>query len=562
MSEETLETDISETPPADGKSLQYIEAEDLRKKKQLPKFPAYQLTLEDLQAWLNLLTMDQLPRVLIYLYRTMPIIVRQQVDPNADTNIDKVTGLDENDLKHWKLQDIRNNWIKPIHGGGGYRLDICDTANPNKKGKGSKLGECRFVIPDSEAEPIINLHELDMGKKENKAYINKLVAQGKLDKDCNVIETKANNDGAIVTAMKEAFAMAEKLNASQQAVFRKELGISDSSGKATTDVMLEMIKQNDPKKQMDQILTMVTALTTAMKSNAPVAAPQDNTAVLIKLMMDQNQQNMVLFTKMMDMQIESIKATANTKAQVNPGGVDPMDVVERMFSFADRINAYKNGQSEQLADDEPKTWQDKAFDIVEKVGTPLAMAWLQKQYSNAGPAMPQPGMPTAQFSPPQSALPKPQPNGVNTGAGRPYSPYGPGAPTAPQQTTPVQQEVPINPEVLPPNGTPQPQQEGVEVIQAIAAYGPMIAEKMVAGVKGYDFGEWVKNGFGITPIMIVKKYPAAQIVAMVKQHIPQFYQAVQHLGDEYITNWIDEFGRTEEILDRLDKEDDMEDSPL
>lgn len=567
MSEETAIDTEQQTEETNEQSLQFIAAEDLRKKKLLPKFPAWSITIEDLQKWLDLLTTDQLPRVLIYLYRTMPIIVRQQVDPNADTNIDKVSGIDENNLRNWKLKDVRNGWIKNSHGGGGYRLDICDTANPNKKGKGGKLGECRFVIPENEAEPIINLHELNMGAKENKAYINKLVAQGKIDKDYNVIETNRQNGNgdAAIAAMKEAFAMAEKLNASQQAVFKKEMGVSDASSKAMGDILTEIVKQNDPKKQMDQMLTMVTALTTAMKSTTPpVVSQPDNTTAILKLMMDQSQQNMQMFMKMMDMQIAAI---TNNKATATTNPSDPMDLMDRLMAVTDRMMQWREGKSDTVStEEEPKDWKDKLLDIGEKIATPLALSWLQKQYAQPTGVGIQSGLanPPAQFSPPHSALPKAQPNQTHVGAGRPYSPYAPGAqiaaPTTQQQ---IQPEPALNPEVV--GQVQQPQQtppQGVEVLQAIAAYGPMITEKMIAGVKGYDFGEWVKNGFGITPIMLVKKYPAEQILAMIKQQIPQFWEAVQHLGDEYVINWIDEFGRTEEILDKLDQEDDGESSPL
>jgi hypothetical protein len=504
-------------------------AEKIKDSVKFPKFPSRQVSVEVLQEWVNMLTIDMLPNLFIYVYRHFPIVVNQLADPDSKNNIEKLSGTTENG-KNEKLNDIYN-WIKREHGGGLFRLDIIDIAQPPKV---HRIGECRINIPMMEVDPILNLHTLDVENKENRAYVNKLIAQGKLHgRTKEVIEpSKGGPTTEVYGFMKDMLEMVKGMSQSQVDSLRKQLSANEgnSSNKDLQQIMIEVMKQNDPAK----LIGLINAITST-KSKESNGDSVNLQLVLIKMMELQSQANTAMMGFMMKM----------------------MDVFDKMLGAFERFTAMKGGKGNGDDDDRPKGIWDRVADIAERVAEPLSMVIANKMMmpsmvpGNGNGNQGQMGMTGtdnnagSRYTPPASALPNKQIAGT-----KPYNAYDPNTNRAAQQAAQRQANVvpqqQVNPQVV---NNPQQQQQTPltpqqELTQAIMMYGNMIMNALNSGMTGEKFAQWVVEGFGIQPIMSIRRFTLEQVMETVKS-IPEFWNAVSALGEEYIGNWIHEFATFE-----------------
>src|ERR1700690_2003125 len=92
-------------------------AEEMRAKRELPKKPGDVVSFHEMLDWLKLLTPEMQQRILLYIYRTEPLINRQLVDPQAANSIDVLSD---------GFNLLTEDYFINNHGGGKYKIIVFD----------------------------------------------------------------------------------------------------------------------------------------------------------------------------------------------------------------------------------------------------------------------------------------------------------------------------------------------------------------------------------------------------------------------------------------------------
>jgi hypothetical protein len=114
------------------------------------------------------------------------------------------------------------------------------------------------------------------------------------------------------------------------------------------------------------------------------------------------------------------------------------------------------------------------------------------------------------------------------------------------QLTPVA-EMPI----AQPAPAPQPQQldRMGQLKQVVIQYGPVIAQQINSRVRGCDFAANLEGVFGKTIWGQIAGYQPEEIVSTLNE-VVTFRQSVSSFSDAELRQWVEEFLRYEEILDK------------
>lgn len=520
------------------------EAEKLRIKRELPKPPGSVITrLKDLTDWIALLNDEMCERLMIYVYRHAPIINRQFVNPEADNNIDVISGDG--------VRNLSEEYFIERHGGGTYGLTIVDTDIVNRK-KGSKgFFDCRFSINQTQYPPKLDYREVDWTNDKNKGYFAWARAQRIVDNNGQLMEpgkkpdTNTNGGGTTnqpenaVAIMKATMDMVSKLNESQQRDLKRTIGGEDAVNKPMTELLIAKMKEDSPNNVMPLLTTLLPLM---MKQNTPVAPSGDGGFTAIATMMGTM---MTAFMKsssdtMMMMQ-ESNKNTMTllTTMFANQGkGEDSGEQFKQMVEIAKMIKGAPAPET---------TIGEKAIEALLGVASPIANIIQNVTAIKAGQiGMPQ-GTPTGGGNVRGNLLGNP----VQT-------------PVSAQQAPPSGTNVRANSQTLTEdfsNGstpTPGVSQSDQAIILTVQQYGGMILQALNAGKEGWEYAEQVADMFGDIVVQTVAKHGTDNLIRGMKL-VPEFWTVIENsYGEPHMKKWCDEFINYKKIVAEMESDGDGE----
>lgn len=319
-------------------------AEAIRRRRELPKPPGKGCTFRELTQWLGILTPEMEQRIMIYVYRHRPIIIRQKVDPSAPNNIDVISD---------GLKTLDEKYFIDRHGGGIYGLTVVDSDRGKVTGTG--FFEVKLEIPMAQYPPKLDLREVDWAEDKNKGYKSWARAMKLIDENdtpmTEVIKQQQQQNPSNDTAstLKLMLDFADRMSERDRAAFKSKLSEGEGLGKAVGELMLENMKQNDPNKQ-------VTTLASLMQSMKPsgdtgIAAIIPMFTAVLNTMMESSKANMVMLVEVM-------------KANKPEPAAEGKDEVERLRSLIEVARELRGGNPSKGT---AEVIMDKLADIIPPV---------------------------------------------------------------------------------------------------------------------------------------------------------------------------------------------------
>ena len=423
----------------------------------LPIPPGKTLTYEQMQEYLALLTPSMWNHISCYLYRLKPKIRRQLRDPNAPNYID-VLG-----------EPFTLDHLTTRHGGGKYQIQAVDT---DGKKETNLLFKSYFEINDAIHPPILVFEELDIDAKENRSYVEWLKIKNILGPDGKVkAPDTAPPSASTNLSAKEVLDIlnfAHKMSADQQSAFRAQFAPGDSLGKSVGDILLEKMRQDDPGKDWDRMMTFMEKLHKPDNSMGPVIQLLQSQ---ITNAQEQRKTDMEMFKFMM----ESQRKESSPRSQFGE--------FREVISFAREIlNVGGNGR---------RTGWDTGLEIARDVVLP-GLTTLGNTIANImalrSGAPPVPGA--------APAGPRPSPVAFdpyrNPNAARQWAAQQP--PQAPPQQPPQPQPQP-QPAPGPAPAPPATDAEA-QLMPQLMQFGGLIVNHLNAGTPGYDFADYATGLLG------------------------------------------------------------------
>lgn len=264
----------------------------IEKEIPMPPFPAKTIRADKDQLffdWMESLDKNHWNHLIIYGYREWPIIDRQKENPKAGINIDVYSN---NFTREIILKGDGSD--HPPHGSGRYQFRINDV-NKAINGKGGTLGVAYVHLNDPHYPPVLRLEELLTDHPGNRSYVDRLVAEGKLSKEGNIVTQQGGTDNAALIALLTR--MIERQ--SNQPVQPKD-STTESISKMYVDTnktMMDMVKDQIKGDAPDKLIVMLTALKEMMPK------PENNSSMLetlLKLQSEAHTREAGLTTKMFE----------------------------------------------------------------------------------------------------------------------------------------------------------------------------------------------------------------------------------------------------------------------
>lgn len=491
------------------------EAEKLKESVTIPDPPGHHITWNQFEKWLEIMTPDQLEGIQSYVYRTRPIIVRQQSNPENANYIDVVFGK------------LTREYIVSQHGGGRFNIHVTTPGNRHKNKQ--QLTIVTLDVPLEEAEPVLVYSELDMNARDNRAYVTKLISLGKITQDGKPMTPNQPAPGA--QTVPEAMAKMQsdfmnifmKMNESQQRQLMESASKKDELGGTVGAILIEKMKQDNPNGMLPLLIEMMkqqkstagdftpifTVVTSMMSQMATMQ--QENTKMLIEVMRDNKSKS------------------SDDEDEMGKGSI--FDKMKSLMEFAKEIKGGRTAEKSTL-ETIVDGIQVVGPPLLETVGKYLQFAMMSKGVSGV-PGM-QPEMPI------MPALPS---------ANQPGDIYKNGPPKVvtmqPNQST----SQPNQPQEQPLQLTSVQQ-----VQQLIATQGPLVFQHLEES--GAEFADLVIGMFGKLAWVTMSKFDEETMIAGAKL-VPQFWQQVEATyGEAHLRKWITEFKNYEEILAKEGEEDD------
>lgn len=523
------------------------EVEKVKEDRSLPKPPGSKPTLEEFQVWGNALKPEAYNRLSIYTYRLIPVLNRKLFNPDAVGYIDVLT-------KEAFDEGLREYFIR-VHGGGKYKLLVNDLEK-YRVGNSTTIMTCIFNIPQDEKLPIINFKELDINAKENLGYLNVLRQQGIfIDPKGNVVTPTQgiNNSGSDPSALastlgqmfKEFTSIYDKLNTQQQATIKQLVGDGTGKKDGITEIMLERMKQDDPNKQVNTMIALITAMREMNKGSD--SGNKDQLSLVVELMNKSHEAQMQTMNKMIEM-VSNQSAARNKEPQESF-----FDSLLKFASLKEKLpGLFGNSEPSQ-----PKQTAEIILDGVKEFALPaIGLASQFLQLRGAQPIVPVTPQQAHEFinrsqpmnQQPQSrviTMPQSQPNP------NPTSATSAAATNDPATLEPIPGALPLDP------NNPTLCQ------QFIYQYGGMLSTGINnPNLDGYGLAEsLVSMGslMGKNYYALLKNEGKEQIIGSMKS-FPQFWNATgKVLGEDRISQLIDEFLDYADLP--IDDDDDDEDNP-
>lgn len=283
---------------------------DAKEKKPLLPFPAKVIKSEHSDTyfeWMAKLDDEDWLHLSTYIYRTWPLIERQQVDPKAYSYIDCPSGK-------FTKEDILAD-----HGSGEYKITINDL-NKTVAGKGGQIGTVFLTLNERDHPPKLILEELLIDHPKNRRYVDKLKAEGKLTNDGRVMTPQPNTGGNDQAAMYRLVNdLVNKVTSTNQSKPDSTVETVTSMLSKTHDQSLAMIREQMKGDDPDKLLKTLTLLMTLMQGNKTEDKGESLLATVLKIQNDAQTRTDSMMTKMMEMM------------QVNKGGIK--DEVETLLAI-------------------------------------------------------------------------------------------------------------------------------------------------------------------------------------------------------------------------------------
>lgn len=228
---------MADTAKTDSVDTQPVE------RSKLPKPASKSLTPEDFFDYTQRLTKRDLAHVMIYVYRLWPIIQR---DP---AYIDSLSA------------PIDRAYLVREHGAGTYRMLLNDTDS-----KPPTVCQTTVSIDEAEGgEPKIRLDELDVGHRENRKFVERLIRQGRLTPQGEIVQPPQDNAKESIATLSRALVdlatrMAEKParadRSAEESAIQRALDIIATGGQKSVELVLSQVRQQDPDQFVKLMATV------------------------------------------------------------------------------------------------------------------------------------------------------------------------------------------------------------------------------------------------------------------------------------------------------------------
>jgi hypothetical protein len=449
-----------------------------RSELKLPPVPGPYLNWEQWSKYASTLTKDHWSHVDCYLYRYFPIIDQ---DPKY---IDC--------FGQWQ----EFNYYVERHGGGKYGLSVCDRALSKHQ---QQICSVRFEVDWHKFPPLLNYTTLELGDKRNRAYINKLINQGILTPDMEIVpmQPRGNPDQTeLVNKLTDKVIDLASSN-NRENNRPRESGVENQAASAA----IKMVSDVSQKLMEQQIANSnPLAQIEALAKLANLGKGDNGALEVMKLMMEmQKEANATLresikaTNERMEKLIEKISESHQNNGN-NPGTL--LDSLETMMSITERLGG---------ASKEPSL-VNSLIGLGEKVLPhfmgPLAQFVISKQ-----------GSPLPIQNPP--ALPPGSPNIVSM-------------PSPNEGTQPMPES--------------QPNVTKEQVAQFISQFGPRITTAMEKGDSGADIAQSLETLMGYdTYLQIRAVMEDKNLVMEGAQMVPQFWTLIKGHGIPKFEEFIDSF---------------------
>jgi hypothetical protein len=342
-----------------------------------------------------------------------------------------------------------------------------------------------FEIPLSQFDPVIDLEELDINHRENQTFVNKLKAKGTLTSDGRI------NKNPSAETRKDDIMSSSIVNRLLDAALepKRNLPPSPSADSGIANLVLEMMKQNNPNNQLATLLAVVEKL----KPQAPAEKP-DTALEYLKLMEMQRANYESKISALNDKLMEILSRPAPVPEKSNIA-----EEIDKIKSMAEALGMGSGGGK--------TSWVDR---LIETVGPaiPGVVDIISKRLNaNPNPTQGNPGYPR-------------MPNDIETPMGALPAPSDP--------TKPVEEN------------------NMAFLDMVIATAGNDFLNAIANGVPGYDAADSIINLKGKPTYMMIIKDGEKGIIEAIQRN-PQFVQQLSRITTEAKLNqWIHEFVHAEE----------------
>lgn len=448
---------------------------------KLPNPPGRTLTFEQLvDYWQSIPEEQRQRRVSGYLFRTWPLIVRQQVDPNAYDYIDKYAAPPS-------AEDILNVW-----GSGKYKLTLTD----NDRKKSAELCYAWIDLQDHfpHYPPTIPPGELAMDADRNRSYITWAKAKGFLKVEGNHGQPDAAT-AALADVTRSLLRTAQERppqNSAEAQAFPKLLDMFKEANTASLQMVIGQMKQQDP----DQFLKLLATVKDLMGSGGGNSS-EKLLETVIKMQTDHSRQVVELQNK----NTELLMRLVETKNGGSNGISQMKEMAEAFMGMKELFGGDGGGRPQ-------KWWEgllEQGLPMIPQVFREVGTMFKAISYASAMAAAAKRGEAPPPPPPPDSPAELP-------GAG-PASNPGPGAPGMVQQ---------------------QLAQFGGMIVNALnqGISGDSFAESIVNMVD-------LSGGKGMLVYMQIRGLGREGILEALQSHGP-LWQQLQPLGAQ-LDQFIDEF---------------------
>lgn len=468
-----LETIVKEeSPPVEFIDFEVAHEFKIVEAEPTPPFPAKTIRSDKdylFFDWVAKLKDEDWNHLQVYLYREWPWIDRQKVNKDAAINIDKLP------------RSFTKDDIKVRHGSGKYKILVNDV-NKAVNGKGGSIGTAHFEINEPSFPPVVRLDELVTSHPSNREYVDKLVAEGKLDAQGQIMTQQGGNDNAALIGLLTRMIENQTRQAQQQT---PKDSTTESISKMFVDAnstMLGMVKDQIKTDGPDKLLVMLQAL----KEMIPKPENGNNQLELIVKMQSDMQKvqaesqaaRETLMLKMMEMM--------NSK----PDSGDAEDkVLSRIATYKELFGGEGGGSSRKQS--MPELLIEHGAPVVLKVLETIQGVLSMKNYT--------------------AGLQKQQ---QQNGTQQPPA-------TVPQAGLPAASEAPVNEKVV---EMPQaPENELVSLIKGMA--GPLILGVLQRGESGDNFAASLEGMYGKIVYDKIAALGKDPILAAMQQ-VPEFWNAI------------------------------------
>lgn len=509
---EQIQERLGQEPPATSspalghRDIDYT-ADEMARKRMLPKPPGRKISFDEAQEWFKLLTPEMWNHVVLYIYRDHPRILRQLANPDNPRYSDCLS------------QPVDMEYMIEHHGGGRYTLMACDT-DVKFKAIGNRLFECIIEINPSQHEPKLNYDELDVNAKQNMAYVSLLQYRGILDSKGHPMAPQPNTAAAANSdIVKEVLSFVSQMNADQQNVLRDKISANNeqSLNKSVGEILLEKMKQDDPNKHLVGLLGIIREVLAT--THKPAAA--DNGHLFEKMLQMQAEHSKTVLAL-----FEKVTAAVNQKPEPAPN--PQMEQFEQLLNMAERLAGRASGRG-------VRTGWDIGLDYAKELGAPLlqTIGNIIGLRTNGRPIGPVTGPGAAPAAPPP-----------------PPAAFDPYANPAAMRAHSQAMNIPA-PAFAAPAAAAPPQNE---LHSLIATYGGLVVQHLNSGTSGAQFADLIAGllGNGMHAQICAQGEPALLQAMLTVPEVALF-------GEPHLRKFVHEFAHYQEFLEPEDQDQDEPD---